>query len=252
MTCLLISKKLSAPGRLIVEGDELHYLVNVRRHRQGDRVEVRGGDGARYVGKIERIDRKTAVLILEREMDRAPESWPVNLIVAVPKRNLLDDVIRKTSEIGAERIVPVRAERSTFRLEPSRIDRWRRIASESIRQCGREKPIGIDEIEPLTDALARFGSRGSRFIMHPYSEAPCLSSMLASNGPAVPVTVAIGPEGGFSDEDVEAAGRLGFRSATFGAQIMRIDTATIAAAVLCVARLSSKDSKSLSFDNTFL
>ena len=237
MTRLLIDGANKVSCELEITGDELHYLTRVRRHGEGDVVEVRGAKGRRFLSRITRIDKKMAILILEEELPEIQTIWPVNLIVAVPKRNLMDDIVRKVSEIGVERLLPVYTERSVARPSQARVDRWKKIAKESLRQCGRETPLRVHEVGSFDASLSMFRGNGTTLILHTGTSNTWELSVKKRQSATPPLTVVIGPEGGFSDAEIGMATQYGFGSVGLGSSIMRVETAAIAAAVLCVALL---------------
>ena len=242
MTRLLLCEAPVFPGKVVVQGDELHYLTRVRRHRPGDEVEVIGSDGGRFRAKVEHVEKARAVLLLERELPTAQTVWPVNLVLAVPKRNLMESIIRQASEIGVARIFPIRAERSIVRPGPDRVLRWRKVAEESIRQCGRSKALEVDDVRDLEDVLLALRGKGSGLLLHPSEGVRSLKRALSGPALAPPVSVAIGPEGGFTDGEIAAASEQDFHRVGLGAAIMRVETAAIAAAVFCVAHVGGFES----------
>ncbi len=243
MTRLLLNGSYRVSDEVEVDGDELHYLTRVRRKSHGDTVEVQVSEGHRFRCRITHISRDQATLTVEEELPGAASSWPVNLLVAVPKRNLMDDIVRKVSEIGVEQILPVLTERSVARPGSTRVARWQRIAAESVRQCGRETPLAVEEIRPLNEALARLKGQGTTVILHPVGRAEADgSSLFDTTSPKPPISIAIGPEGGFTDAEIGMAHKLGFKQATLGAVVMRVETAAIAASVLAVAVLGGYSS----------
>jgi 16S rRNA (uracil1498-N3)-methyltransferase len=239
MTRLLIDKSFLESDEMWVDGDEFHYLARVRRHGKGDRVEVRGKEGIRFIARVAAMEKDKALLVMVEKLPQVVSSWPVTLAIAVPKQNLMDDIVRKTSEIGVERIMPIVTERSVARPSQGRIERWQKIAFESLRQCGRNLPLAIEPVYPFAEALSKLKSGGTDLILHPHQAAnDRFSKILCEKSPLpTPVSVFIGPEGGFSQIEVEMAEEHGFRPVGLGPSILRIETAAIAAAVLCVASL---------------
>ncbi|MCP4679464.1 MAG: 16S rRNA (uracil(1498)-N(3))-methyltransferase [Deltaproteobacteria bacterium] len=235
MTRLLLRHVVDVSNHIVVEGEEFHYLARVRRVKKGDAIEIRDSADNRYAGRIAKMERERAFLQVEHELPRVTTSWPVYLVVAVPKRNLLDDVVRKVSEIGVERVIPVVTQRSVVRPGPAKVERWQRIASESRRQCGREKPLVVDAVSELKETLSGLKGSGTRFILHTAAGTDGFPSILSSERPEPPIVVAIGPEGGFTEAEATMAKDLGFRPACLGASILRVETAAITAAVLSVA-----------------
>lgn len=235
MTRLLLDQLVDPSTEIEVTGEEHHYLSRVRRHRPGDRVELRDGGGHGYIAILLSVDTKRASLRVEEPLEAASPVYPVRLLVAVPKRNLLDDVVRKASEIGVEALTPVITDRSVVKPDPEKVARWRRIAEEALRQCGRPNALKVDDIQPLVEALGKSTGQGSRFILHPGDTELHPSPPVS---PAPPLTVAVGPEGGFTGEEMERAAALGYRPVRLPMPILRVETAAIAASVLLVAALA--------------
>jgi 16S rRNA (uracil1498-N3)-methyltransferase len=235
MTKLILNYPIKDTKIVLVEGEELHYLIRVRRHKKGDAVEVRDADGRRFRARISKADRNRATLAVEEELAFAPSVWPISLIVTPPKGNLMDDVIRSLSELGVERMTPTLSERSVARPGRARVERWRRIARESRRQCGREIPLEVDPVRNFDQALDEFKDCGLSMILHPPAKA--FPFTVGARANARSICIAIGPEGGFTDAEVATARDLGFEPVGLGESILRIETAAVVAAVLGVALL---------------
>jgi len=151
-------------------------------------------------------------------------------------------VAQKATELGVTRIIPVATERSVVRLDAeraaSRAARWRKIAVEASRQCGRADAPEIDAPAPLLDALAALSPGGIRLLFHEAERGDTARAALASAEGAA-ITVAVGPEGGFAPAEVEAARGAGFRVVGFGPRVLRAETAALAA--LTVAAFARGD-----------
>ncbi len=234
MTRIVLDAEVTAPSEIRIEGDEHHYLSRVRRHRAGDVIEVRDGDGRIFLATVGAVERERAVLSVTEEVLEAYPVFPVTLIVAVPKRNLMDDVVRKVSEIGVARLIPARCERSVAQPSPEKTARWRRIAAESLRQCGRRIPLTVDAPAAFDAALASVEDAGTRLILHPDPAGRPFPT-----APAPPLVVAVGPEGGFSNTERRIASAAGFQTVRLTMPILRIETAAIACAVLSAAALGA-------------
>ena len=230
MTRLILSVPVQLGDIVKISGDEHHYLSRVRRHRTGDRVLVSGRDGRNFEARIEAIGKKEAALVIEGETVgfRGP---PVTVAVAVPKRNLMDDVVRKLSEIGVLRLVPLVAKRSAVVPSEDRTERWRRIADEARRQCGRDASLIVDDAVPFFSFILDEALPAHRLLLHPSGGAG-LPRRVPTTGAVV---LAIGPEGGFCEEERVAAAARGFEAVSLGMPVLRVETAAVAAAVLAVA-----------------
>lgn len=226
---------------------QAHYLKAVLRRAEGDALLVFNGRDGEFAATIERLLKKNAVARLGARV-RAPEAEPdIELIFAAVKRDAVDRIAQKATELGVSALRPV----VTDRTNAGRVnaDRLAAIAREAAEQCGR---LTVPRIEPLTrlcallddwpkdrrllycdeagdDPKAEWGGRGGR-------AAPVLAA-LAGAGEG-PWAVLIGPEGGFTPEERKRLRALDFVvPATLGPRILRADTAALAALVLWQAAL---------------
>ena len=212
------------------------YVVRVHRLKQGDSfvvfdperaveadaelVEVaRGSAPVARVGEA----RGATVLPLRR----------VTLLQAAAKGDKLDAVVRDATELGATRIVAVIAERSVVRLEgvTARADRYRRIAVQAARQCGRGDAPRVDGPVSLADAVAGLAGRADvvGLCLDPTSVTPLRDRLLPLHASAEVVFV-VGPEGGLTDAELALCEGAGFHRVSLGALTLR--TETVCAAVL--------------------
>jgi 16S rRNA (uracil1498-N3)-methyltransferase len=217
-------------GRGVLGPEARRYLEGVLRLAPGERVEVFDGRGGRYDALIE--PGFEAVRLGERE--QAPASAvEIALVFALSKGERMDLVVQKVTELGASRILPFEAERSVVRLEPAkgeeRAARWRRIAEEAARQCGRSD---VPEVRPpvtLGHALAGLAPGTRIFAFHrgggrlEPAAAPALAAV-------------VGPEGGLTEEEVRACEAAGATRAGLGPRTLRAETAAIVAVALLQAR----------------
>jgi 16S rRNA (uracil1498-N3)-methyltransferase len=223
-------------GALVTLGpEERHYLTRVRRCAVGDLVEVVGrADGRRARAAIADVRGGAIHVEIVEILGDSVAVLPVHVLAALPKRDLLDDVVRKLSEIGVASFTPMTTARSVVVPGEARMARWRRIAEEAMRQCGRGAPLEILGLRPAAEALAGAEAE-ARLVFDPRAECRRLSEAC---GPAASIAIAIGPEGGFTPEELEGAATLGYRGVGFGSNVLRLETAAIVAAALAVDALT--------------
>ena len=223
--------------------DKASYLVRVLRLGPGDPVQVFDGSGRVYDAVVEQVSGGLATLrIPEGRVDETPD--PVrhlHLVQAIPKGEVMDRLVRRVTEIGVHALHPVVTARTVVRpgsgRAPRRVERWRRIAAAAARQCGRNVNMEIGEIRPLARALELLDCPGPRMVCHGGKADPGLSGWLdsLSAGPAGSAALAIGPEGGWTEEELELMGDQGFSRVALGPRSLRVETAATAAAVLVMA-----------------
>ena len=217
-----------------IRGDERHYLVDVRRCGVGDSFELVGtADGRCALAAIREVRGEVVVAEVLQVLDAPCPVRDVQILVAVPKRDLMDDVVRKLGELGAARLTPIAADRSIVAPGDGKLARWRRIADEAVRQCGRGTPLIVDGYTPFAEAL-RGVDAATRLALDPRAERSRFADACA---PAKSIAIAIGPEGGVTSAELKLAAAFGFKPIGLGSTILRVETAAIAAAVLAVDAL---------------
>ena len=214
-----------APGEYALAGPEAHHLASVRRFAPGDRVTLFNGDGRDYPAAVAAVGSQRVLLTLEPgvEADRERPD-PVWIASAVPKGDRADTLVEKLTELGAARFTPLICERSVVIPKATTEAKFRRQVIEASKQCGRNRLMRVDA-----------GVSFARFLTDP--ELPAGRWLLhTAGGDALPAqvagesrVVAIGPEGGFTPEEVEAALAAGWRGATLGPRVLRVETAAVAA-----------------------
>jgi 16S rRNA (uracil1498-N3)-methyltransferase len=217
------------PGGLLVAGADHHYLAHVLRVRPGDEVVVFDGRGGSARARVDAVTAD-AVSLAVGDIERTPAPRvDLALLVALLKGEKMDLVVQKATELGAARIVPLRAERSVVKLEPSRagarIARWQKIANEAARQCGRADAPAI--AAPAAPAEAFAAASGFRVAFHERAVTPL--RRVLPEAPPERVAIAIGPEGGFTDAEIDSAAAAGFAVCGLGPRVLRAETAAIAA-----------------------
>lgn len=216
-------------GERVVSDAAARYLTRVRRLATGARL-VAFDPAARLEADAEIVAAGTVVR-LRLEPPRPARNVParaVTVVQAAGKGGKIDDVLRDATELGATRFVVAVAERSVRRPE-AQAARWRRVAVEAARQCGRGDVPDIVGPVPFTEAVALAAAPIS-LLLDPTGQP------LRALG-AGPIALAVGPEGGFSPAEIAAATQLGYRVVSLGPFVLRTETAC-AAALGAIAALS--------------
>ena len=217
---------------ITVTGDEHHHIARVLRARPGDAITLFDGAGGEVEARIVRVGWEETELIAAgpAEVPGASEGTPpLVLLTAVPRGGRMDFLVQKCSELGVSRIVPLVTERSVARPEPGRSGRWEKIPREAARQCGRADVPLVSAPAALATALAAPDLPERRLILSTDGAGQALRMLLA--GPA-PTALLVGPEGGFTAAEVDAARSAGFVPVSLGTRILRVETAAIVAVAL--------------------
>lgn len=215
---------------VVVRGSDVKYLTRVLRLGTGDGVTVFDGKGRVYEAFIRKINGGEVVLSLSRAVvDDTEPRVKVTLLQAIPKGDKMDLVVQKATELGVARIIPVLTERVVVHLDGDRAakkqERWQKVAREAARQCGRSAVPVVGAVCAFEEALA-VAAPGDSLRLMPWEgeEKLSLRSALQGKDPAA-VTLFVGPEGGFSRAEVEAAKACGFCTVSLGRRILRTETA---------------------------
>jgi 16S rRNA (uracil1498-N3)-methyltransferase len=199
----------------------------------GAQVTLFDGHGGEADAVITRLGPRAVELRVDaRRRAEKPGGPLVTLIQALARGEKLDLVVQKATELGVGRIIPVTTERAVPRLETmratSRRVRWQKIAREAARQSGRTDVPEVEPVTSLANAVAAAPRDALKLLLWEEARNQRLRSALPSK-PPLGIVVAVGPEGGFSDAEVENAKGAGFVAVGLGPRILRTETASLAA-----------------------
>ncbi|MCX8107401.1 MAG: 16S rRNA (uracil(1498)-N(3))-methyltransferase, partial [Verrucomicrobiae bacterium] len=220
----------------VLEGSEAHHALSVLRVRAGDRVLVLNGGGLGATCEVKSVSRKSVNLGVVEHFEFERPGYYVTLFQAVLKNKAMDVVIQKAVELGVWRIVPVRCERSVVRFSGGEVDekieRWRSVAIEAIKQCGAPWLPSIEAPKPVREAIHDAGKIEISFMAALRSQARHLREYFisfaeANNRPPRTIAVWIGPEGDFTDAEFAAMEASGVLPVTFGPRVLRSETAAL-------------------------
>jgi 16S rRNA (uracil1498-N3)-methyltransferase len=219
--------------------DETRHLRDVLRLRVGDEGYVFDGEGREFRGSVVGIDRSSSVLqITEKVQPLSPES-PLNLMLAVAllKGEKFDVVVQKAAELGATCVVPLITSRADVRIHnpedaEKKQARWRRIALEATKQCGRAKLIEIDAPISFAEFVARPPVHNELCLMFSERKGIPLANAVDSIERPSSVKAIVGSEGGWTDEEIQQACTAQWKIVTLGGRTLRAETAAITVAAL--------------------
>jgi 16S rRNA (uracil1498-N3)-methyltransferase len=212
-----------AGKRVSLDGHERHHL-QVRRARDGEKVELLDGAGLHGSGTLVKAGEEWLVEINTAEVQRPPAV--LTLAVASGDRDRFSRVVEKSAELGVTRIVPLETRHTAgvaTRLKDAHIARLGRSALEATKQCGASWAPVIEHPVPL-ESFVREPLSGHGWLAH-QSGAPAPASMDQR-----PVTVIVGPEGGLTDDEVAMTVGAGYQPVALGSYTLRFETAALAAA----------------------
>jgi 16S rRNA (uracil1498-N3)-methyltransferase len=234
------------PGSLVeLPPDTGSHLARVLRARSGDELILFNGDGREFNGAIETVrgSRVSASVGESRPVDRE-SPLAITLVQCVPRGDRMDFIVQKATELGVARIVPVLSQRSVVRLDKAQAEskavHWRAVAVSACEQCGRNRLPIIEAAQPLLNYLGESSpGAGPRLVLEPETAPHAHATALGrtAEGAILDAEIAIGPEGGFASDELEAFRVAGFSQIGLGPRILRAETAAIAAVVWLQARL---------------
>ena len=221
-------------GFCSITGPEARHILKVLRMGPGDQLILMDGKGNRFLASIESAAARDVRAALIKSLPK-PSPSPVEIILcqALLKQRQMDYVIQKTSELGVDCIIPFSSERTVVILNKDRRDNkmrhWREIAQSSAKQSDRGIPSEIKPLCSFIELMNRWRREDAlKLILWEEEGASDLKSFLRGSQPVNRLVGAVGPEGGFSKAEIEAAHDAGFISVSLGRRTLRAETAAIA------------------------
>ena len=208
-------------------GDELHHAVRVVRVRAGEHIELFDGSGTAAEGVVEQIDRDRAVVRIEQWVPSRETRVAMHLAMSIINLEKFELVLQKATELGVRSIIPLETERCELRPERYRgkSERWSKIVFEAVKQCGRatipsvEMPLAFDELMKRDGAKLLFDADSEPSAPSTFEE----------------VTLLIGAEGGWSEDELALARASGCSFSRLGPRRLRAETAAIVATAITAA-----------------
>jgi 16S rRNA (uracil1498-N3)-methyltransferase len=230
-------------GRAVLTGPEAHHLAHVLRAKRGDAAVLFDGSGREYAARVVRVGRDRAELeivseaFVEREAPLA-----VTLGAALPKGDRQRWLVEKLVELGVARLVPLNTERGVAQPTAGALQRLRRAVIEASKQCGRNRLMEISPAIAWGAFVAEAGAGQPEsaanpvlWVAHP-GGTPLREAARSWPASRASAALAVGPEGGLAEEEIDAARRAGWQCVDLGPRILRIETAALylAAAAMVV------------------
>jgi len=224
-------------GRATLAGDEARHLIRVRRVAVGERVEVFDGRGSALIVEVAALGRdRVELAVLGPAPSRSSPALALTLASAVPKGDRFDWLVEKATELGVARLIPLVTGRSTVDPRSAKLDRLRRVIVEASKQSRRDRLMDLDPPTPWPTVLAGFGA-GCRLVAHPGGRPIAGPGPIPAGGPAI---LAIGPEGGFTEDEVDRARAMGWSAVGLGPTVLRVETAALAGCSTLLALAESE------------
>jgi 16S rRNA (uracil1498-N3)-methyltransferase len=225
-----------AANRAALTGEHANHLVRALRARPGQEFDI-VAHGVVYSARVDKVSENRVEFELGKEIPGAAPA-PVTMLLSIFKFDRMEWAIEKCTELGVARIVPVIARRTDTHLAAAsvkRVERWRRIAMQASEQSRRASQAEISQPIPLEDLLEIPGA--FRIALVESGTYTMLPELVASNS-SKEVVLAVGPEGGWTAEELDTFNREGWARASLGPTILRAETAAIVAAAVTILELN--------------
>ena len=219
----------------ISESDYTH-ITKVLRLGAGDRITVFDTESTEYEGILTDISSEAITLRVHdtRRLQTEPE-LELNLFQAILKGSRMDGVISQATQLGVSEVFPVISERTQVR-STAKVDRWNKIALESTKQCGRTVPPAVSQPIDFRDSFGIKKQSEMKVILYENQGKLLGDFMKSLTRPVNSINVYIGPEGGFSKEEITLAGENSYMALGLGKRILRAETASLVGLALLQSR----------------
>lgn len=253
MNTLLVTRDQLDADSVVVEGDAYRHLFRALRLKKGDSLRIVDGSGGARFGVIQMVDRRQASVLLGGAAPDLEPPLEVELLVAQLRAERAGWLVEKATELGVRRIVWMKTERSQQDWPAAKLERFERVARSAVEQCGRARLPELVGPLPFPEVLSTAGRGGRCLIAHvrddhvgdggqvesgqvetPFLEQPGDDASERRDSEAI--RVLIGPEGGFTDEEIEQALAVGCIVVDLGDRILRVETAAVAILARLLAR----------------
>jgi 16S rRNA (uracil1498-N3)-methyltransferase len=225
------------PGSVVDLPEAVAHHLHVVRQQSGDELVLFNGEGGQVRARLAEIGKRRAsaeILALDAVDVELP--FRVTLAQGLPEGSKMDWIVEKAVELGVAGVVPLAAQRSVVRLSGDRADKrlahWQAVVVSASEQCGRNRLADVAPVQDVNRWLAS-PAEGTRILLSPRADASLAQWVRAT--PAQDVTLLVGPEGGFTDQEEEAALAAGALALSMGPRVLRTETAGLAALAILAA-----------------
>jgi len=224
MSRIYVTETLTPHSKLILSGEVFHYLTHVLRLTVGDKLFLFNGSEHEYEACIQEIGKtKVTLSILSQTKVNKESPIQIHIAQAIPKGQKLDDLIPKITELGITSLQPILSKRTIMqKVSENKLKRWESIARHASEQCGRTKVPQV--YTPLRlEVFLKQAFLGEKILFYELETAKSFQDIL-QNTKAKTYTLLIGPEGGFTQEEVALALQNQWHGASLGKRILRTET----------------------------
>lgn len=214
-----------------IYGSDVKHITKVLRLQEKSILILCDGEGFDYVARLSEVSNDVLTLdIIEKKPCNAEPTLKVTVFQGVPKGTKMEYIIEKCTELGVDTIVPVVTERTVVKFDEKdggkkKLDRWRKIAAESVKQCARGAIPQIQDIYDIKETEGLIKCLDLVIVAYENEKETSLKEVLTKNKSVSSIGIFIGPEGGFDKTEIEFLSSLGVKTVTLGNRILRTETA---------------------------
>ncbi len=228
------------PGTLVeLKGEEARHMTRVRRLGRGARVLLIDGSGGEYEAGVEKAGHNQALLRVFSKRELKDDRLPVTLMAPVIRRERIDWMIQKVTEMGVRRVIPVVSARCRSGAPgPGKVTRWRAISRQALKQCRGAFAPEILPPSSLEDAVQALAGDSLRLLASEDERGLSVLRAMDQWRPGRDIVLLVGPEGGLVPTETEKASQAGFLPVTLGRRILRSETAALFALAVVSAAMT--------------
>ncbi|WP_130806615.1 16S rRNA (uracil(1498)-N(3))-methyltransferase [Senegalia massiliensis] len=235
MNRFFVSKDMIDGNSIIIQDkDDIKHIKNVLRLKENDKIEISDGNDSEYIVKIDNITNEyIKTTIVEKNNIKRESDINITLYQGFPKSSKMDIIIQKVTELGVKKIVPIITDRTVVKInnkkkEEKKLERFKKIVVEASKQSKRGIIPEVSEVINLNQVIENMKITND-FLIVPYeSENEIGIKDVLSKKKEKDISIIIGPEGGFSKEEINKLQNIGANIVSLGPRILRTETAGIA------------------------
>lgn len=222
--------ELAIGDRIYLTPGAVHHLQKVLRSKLGDKIIVFNGEGGEYIARIQKVDKRGIIVELETfNAEDRQSAFDIHLFQALVSNEKMDWIIQKSVELGVKSITPCLTERVTTRLAPERLAKryqhWQKIITHACEQSGLNRLPKLNQIIEIDEAAKH---DNNIIICHPQAKQGFKELQIKQHS----ITIAIGPEGGFSPDEMSLFAEVGCNMVRLSPRVLRTETAAVSAMTL--------------------
>lgn len=236
MRSFFVEKIVPANDFLSITGKEARHIFNVLRMKKGEKLILLDGKGQLFESTIERLHHKEVKVKINKSIPPPPPSpIEISLCQAVTKVHPIDYLIQKITELGISSVHLFSSERTVIRLKPdhlkNKMDHWVEIMKSACKQCGRPILPNLNPPLPFEEIIRNAPHKQTlKILLWENEDKTDLKKLLRSMSPLPRIFAIVGPEGGFTTEEINVAREADFQTISLGNRILRAETAAISLA----------------------